>query len=219
MKHLLAALLTILPALSHAGELQVNVLAFARVDLDQDGKEDYVRVVERESRKLPGVFERSIEVHLSQAKQNFVFGNILKTVSYQEEKQCRPTDSAERYASTTPISLRASKAGRFLLTEGGADYDGCNNIMENSWQVGVWDGRLVVEKATQIFHHGGMGDSKYHSEFSFNFMNKTAASDILDYSDAENEGVKKWRMPNSCNLTLQGLSERGIPKCAYRKAP
>jgi hypothetical protein len=223
MNKLLFALYTLLtlaaPALAFAGDKSLSLL---RLDLDADGKNDVLRVLEVPRAGRPEITDRVLQIRTTKDRQIHELTGLLTPVTYRgpQDSPCHTgiSDSDEelRAGGDLFVSLRPTGEASFVVTEEYED-NGCSYYGRLEWQASLsTDGTLPLERMLRHAGHHGMG-SGYHAKANFDFQNLLGEEETVDRTVDGETRRHRWKIPAACHATLDQIVKQRVPTCAeYR---
>lgn len=224
MHKLLFALYAILtlaaPALAFAGDKSLSLL---RMDLDADGKNDVLRVLEVPRAGRPEITDRVLQIRTTKDRQIHVLTGLLSPVTYRgpQDSPCHSgiSDGADELQAGGDlfVSLRRTGEASFVLTEEYED-NGCSYYGKREWQASLSpDGSLPLERAFRHAGHHGMG-SGYYAKAEFDFQSLLGEEETMDRTEDGETHRYKWNIPRDCHANLHQIVKQLVPACAEYRA-
>lgn len=218
---LFALILAVSPLSAHAGSRVITTLL---MNVDSDGKEDLLRVVETARPGHPEITDRAFEVVFAKTGQREVFRGLLQPVTYQPKDKTNPChsgieDNKEELLVGTDVyvSLRRTGESSFVVTE---EYDdnGCSYYGKREFQATLNEPGFTLDRAHRTVGHHGMG-SGYYSRADFDFTSLSGKEELMDRNGGDDEnGTHEWSIPKTCKPLLKQISKQKLPACAeYKK--
>lgn len=223
MHKLLFALYAILtlaaPALAFAGDKSLSLL---RMDLDADGKNDVLRVLEVPRAGRPEITDRVLQIRTTKDRQIHVLTGLLSPVTYRgpQDSPCHSgiSDGADELQAGGDlfVSLRRTGEASFVLTEEYED-NGCSYYGKREWQASLApDLSLPLEHAHRLEGHSGMGSGSY-AKADFYFQYSFAEEESMNRAEGTPVEHHKWDFASTCRPNLDEIVKQKIPACAERR--
>ncbi len=224
---LLAALLLTPSAANTALAADSRVIATLIMNVDSDGVEDQLRVVETARANNPRITDRNFEIVFGKTKKVVKFPGLLEAVTYKPKNKesdgpCHSgvMDGENELTPGTDRFVNIKRVGEnsFAVSEEHPD-NGCASYDAHEFQASLNEAGYTLDRAHRLSGQVGMG-SGWMNDGDFDFQSMHGKETLIDRSSDEEgaNGSNEWTIPSTCKPLLTDIRKQKIPACAeYKK--